>query len=41
MAWGITVPIVDASDIWKEEINSDATQYKVDGEWRDLEKRVD
>ena len=41
MAWGITVPIVDSSDIWIEVINEDNTQYKVDGEWRDLIKIVE
>jgi acyl-homoserine lactone acylase PvdQ len=28
----------DGIDLWVEEINEANTQYKVDGEWRNLEK---
>ena len=36
LAWGMTAAQLDTSDLWQEEINSDFTKYKVDGEWREL-----
>ena len=38
LAWGHTTPVHDGIDLWVEEINDANTQYKVDGEWRNLEK---
>ena len=37
-AWAITAALADSTDLWEEEINEDGTQYKVDGEWRNLKK---
>ena len=34
VAWGVTAPIEDNSDVWLEEISEDGLKYKVDGEWR-------
>ena len=31
MAWGMTAPQSDGSDLWEEEINEEFTKYKVDG----------
>ena len=38
MAWGMTAPVMDNSDLWEEEISEDGTQYLVDGQWRDLKR---
>ena len=38
MAWSLTAALSDATDIWEEEIDQDASKYKVDGEWRDITK---
>lgn len=37
MTWGITAALNDISDLWQEELSADESQYKVDGEWRDME----
>ena len=36
--WSMTSAYADSSDLWEEEVNSEMTQYKVDGEWRNLTK---
>ena len=41
IAYGITSSLVDNTDIWEEEINETQTQYKVDGEWRDLQSTTE
>ena len=38
VAWGITAPIEDNSDVWLEELSEDGLKYKVDGEWREMEQ---
>ena len=38
VAWSLTAALADNTDIWEEEINEDASKYKVDGEWRDIIK---
>jgi acyl-homoserine lactone acylase PvdQ len=37
ISYGITAALADVSDLWKETISEDGTQYLVDGNWRDLE----
>ena len=34
----MTIGLADSTDLWEEELNDDKTQYKVDGEWRNLTK---
>ena len=41
IAWGCTTPRVDNTDIWEEDVNDDFTQYRVDGEWREITKRME
>ena len=41
IAWSITAAWMDNTDLWQEEINEEFTQYKVDGEWRDLKKTIE
>ena len=36
--WAMTIGLADSTDLWEEELNADRTQYKVDGEWRNLTK---
>jgi acyl-homoserine-lactone acylase len=41
LGWTNTVNRPDMADVYKLEMNEDGTQYRLDGEWRDLEtKRV-
>ncbi len=41
LGWTNTVNRPDMVDVYKLEMNADGTQYRLDGEWRDLEtKRV-
>ena len=37
----VTAALADSTDLWLEEISGDETKYKVDNEWRDLEKRTE
>ena len=34
--WSMTIGLADSTDLWEEELSEDGTQYKVDGEWRNL-----
>jgi len=36
MAWGITAALNDVSDLFKETLNDNQTQYFVEGSWKDL-----
>ncbi len=36
IAWGMTNVMLDDMDFYLETLNSDTTQYLLDGEWRDL-----
>lgn len=36
MSWAITSALTDLSDLFKEKLNEAKSQYKVDGEWRNL-----
>ena len=38
--WSMTIGLADSTDLWEEELNADRTQYKVDGEWRNLTKII-
>jgi len=35
-SWGLTACLVDLADLYREELNAQGTQYKVDGDWRSL-----
>ena len=41
VSFSVTAAIVDSTDLWLEELSEDSSQYKVDGEWRKLEKRTE
>ena len=41
VSFSVTAAIVDSTDLWLEEVSEDESKYKVDGEWRDLEKRTE
>ena len=38
LSWSMVIAFGDSTDLWEEELNEDGTQYKVDGEWRNLTK---
>lgn len=40
ITWGITAAMTDTSDVYREHLSDNETQYLVDGEWRDF-KTVD
>ncbi len=40
LGWTNTVNRPDMADIYKLEMNEDGTQYRLDGEWRDLESKT-
>lgn len=35
-SWGITAPVDDISDLYKEKFNESKNKYMLDGEWKDL-----
>jgi penicillin G amidase len=39
LAWSMTAPLNDNSDLYKEEISIDGKMYKVDGEWQKIEMK--
>ena len=39
MSWAVTAALADLSDLYKETVSEDKKQYRVDGEWRNLESR--
>lgn len=39
MAWSITAPLNDNSDLFKEKLSKDGNSYFVDSEWKKIEKR--
>jgi len=39
MAWSMTAPLNDNSDLYKEKLSKDGNSYFVDGEWRKIDKR--
>ena len=41
IAVGATTTYTDNVDLWQEEVNDEFTKYKVDGEWKDIIKRVE
>ena len=41
VSFSVTAAIVDSTDLWLEELSEDSSQYKVDGDWRKLEKRTE
>ncbi|MGB3712200.1 MAG: acylase [Erythrobacter sp.] len=40
LGWTNTVNRPDMADVYKLEMNEDGTQYRLDGEWRDLESKT-
>lgn len=40
LGWTNTVNRPDMADIYQLEVNADGTQYRLDGEWRDLESKT-
>jgi len=36
LAWAVTSALTDLSDLYREKLNDEKTQYFVDNEWRDL-----
>jgi len=39
MAWSMTAPLNDNSDLYKEKLSEDGNSYFVDGQWRKIEKK--
>ena len=37
LVWGFTNSYVDTSDIWREKLSEDKSEYLVENEWRRLE----
>ena len=40
LGWTNTVNRADMADVYRLEMNEDGTQYRLDGQWRDLETRT-
>ena len=36
VAWGITNPLTDVSDLYYETFNDKGTHYMIDGKWEEL-----
>lgn len=39
LAWSMTAPLNDNSDLFKEKLSVDGKMYFVDGEWREVKQR--
>lgn len=35
-SWGVTSALSDTSDLFREKLSEDKSQYMVDGEWKDI-----
>ncbi len=39
LSWAVTSALNDISDLFREKLSDDRSQYLVDGEWRDFKIR--